>query len=246
MSTEAAKPALRQRVAAAILEAAARVLAQRGDLVSMRDVADAAGVARATLYRYFPTREALLEALSEQALDETTERLAAARLDEVDLEVAFSRAVRALVEVGDPLVVLVRGRDTHGQPDFERRVAGPLRALIERAQDVGELRDDVLAAWLLESLLSLVVSVLPSAPTLGAEDAVEAITGVFLDGARGAARREVVAQERQSRTRPTRPPERRRVGGAVAASPGGCAGGAGCAATCCCCRGLLTESGLPA
>ena len=187
MSTETPRPALRQRVATAILEAAAGVLAQRGDLASMRDVADAAGVARATLYRYFPAREALLEALAEQALDDTSARLEAARLDEVDLESAFTRAVRALVSVGDAFVVLVRARHTDERGEFDRRVAAPLRGLIERAQAEGELRGDVPAAWLLESLLSLVVSVLPSAPTLGAEDAVEAITGVFLDGARGRA-----------------------------------------------------------
>ena len=58
VSEPAPRQGLQQRVAAALLEAAARTLAQGGDKVSMHDVAAEAGVARATLYRYFPSREA--------------------------------------------------------------------------------------------------------------------------------------------------------------------------------------------
>ena len=63
MSSSAFRPGLRERVASAIVEAAAVVFAARGDSASMSDVAGAAGVARATVYRYFPSRDALLEAL---------------------------------------------------------------------------------------------------------------------------------------------------------------------------------------
>jgi TetR/AcrR family transcriptional regulator, mexCD-oprJ operon repressor len=185
MVSDPTKPGLRARVSSAILEAAAGILVARGDQASMQDVADAAGVARATLYRYFPTREALLEALSRIAVEDAGSRLEAARLDQVAVAEAFARAVRALVAVGDPLAVLVRQRGRPEVGDFDRRIGAPLRALVERGQAAGELRDDVPTGWLLESLLALVVSVLPSAPSLGTEDAVQAIAGLFLDGARG-------------------------------------------------------------
>jgi len=69
---------LRDRVAAGILEVAATVLAERGEAASMADVADTAGVGRATLYRYFPSREALLRALADVALDDLGERIESA------------------------------------------------------------------------------------------------------------------------------------------------------------------------
>src|ERR671933_585725 len=71
---------LQARVSAAILEAAAAVLAERGEQASMADVAAAAGVARATVYRYFPNREALFEALGRLAVEEAGERLQAGRV----------------------------------------------------------------------------------------------------------------------------------------------------------------------
>jgi Bacterial regulatory proteins, tetR family len=56
MSEAARRPALQQRVAEAILDGAAEIFVLQGEQASMNDVAEAAGVARATVYRYFPNR----------------------------------------------------------------------------------------------------------------------------------------------------------------------------------------------
>jgi TetR/AcrR family transcriptional repressor of mexCD-oprJ operon len=191
MSTPEPEPlprrhALQQRVTAAILEAAARVLADRGEQASMADVATAAGVARATLYRYFPSRQALLQELARLAVDQAATRLAAARTDEIPVEEALPRAVRALVEVGDYLVVLARER-LHADPgQVERHLAAPLRRLVERGQRSREIRDDVPGAWLADALVALVVGILGSRPALGRDDTVVAITSLYLEGARAA------------------------------------------------------------
>jgi TetR/AcrR family transcriptional regulator, mexCD-oprJ operon repressor len=173
---------LQERVAAAILEAAAGVLAARGEQASMSDVATAAGVARATVYRYFPNRQALLDELAERAVESAGDRLAAARIDAISVPEAFARAVRALVDVGDPFIVLARERRRSQADRFESDVAMPLRHLVERGQAAGVIRDDLPAGWLTDSLLGIVVSLL--SPSRGREDTVAAIASLFLEGAR--------------------------------------------------------------
>jgi TetR/AcrR family transcriptional regulator, mexCD-oprJ operon repressor len=184
MSDAAPRPALQQRVVGAILEAAAGVIAARGESASMSDVAAAAGVARATLYRYFPNRQALLDELASLAMASAEERLAAARLEEVATHEGITRVVRTLVDVGDAFIVIVRERVQPDAEQFERSVGDALRQLVKRGQDSGDLRDDVPATWLTDALVSLVVSVLRSQPAAGAEDTIARVTTLFLDGAR--------------------------------------------------------------
>jgi TetR/AcrR family transcriptional regulator, mexCD-oprJ operon repressor len=184
MSEAAPRQALQQRVAAAILDGAARIFAIQGEQASMNDVAAAAGVARATVYRYFPNRETLLDELARAAVSDVDARLASARIDEVTPEEGIARAVRALVDVGDSFVLLARERRRSDPERFERRLTQPLRRLFERGQAGGDLRDDITGARLTESLIGLIVGVLTSTPALGKEDMTATITGLFLDGAR--------------------------------------------------------------
>jgi TetR/AcrR family transcriptional regulator, mexCD-oprJ operon repressor len=184
MSEQASRPALQQRVAEAILDGAARLFAIEGDHASMNEVAEAAGVARATVYRYFPNREALLDELAQTAVRDLDVRLASARIDAVAPEEGVARAVRALVDVGDLFVVLARDRRRSGADRFEGGLVEPLRGLIERGQSSGEIRDDITGARLTESLIGLIVGMLTSTPGMGREDMTATITGLFLDGAR--------------------------------------------------------------
>lgn len=175
------RPALQERVSAAILQAAARVIAAQGEKASMADVAAEAGVARGTLYRYFPSREVLLDELAQVAASGAGSRLAAARLDEVPAREGVVRAVRAFLDGGDAFIAIARERTRSTR--FDELVAGPLRRLVERAQAEGQLRDDISAPWLAESLLALTVALVVTSPNVGREDAVALISGLYLDGA---------------------------------------------------------------
>ena len=184
MSEAVPRQALQQRVAAAILDGAARMFAVQGEQASMNNVAAAAGVARATVYRYFPNRQALFDELAQAAVSDADAQLAAARIDEVAPEEGIARAVRALVDVGDSFVLLARQRVRSDPERFERGLTQPLRDLFERGQASGDFRDDIASARLTESLIGLIVGVLSSTPPLGKEDMIATITGLFLDGAR--------------------------------------------------------------
>ena len=174
--------ALRERVAGEILAAAADVLVGAGE-ASMHDVATAAGIARGTLYRYFPSRQVLVERLRAVATEQTSERLRAARVREVEPLDGLERAIRVLVEGGNGLVIAARERTRTPSADFESAVVAPLRELLERGGRDNVIRADMDAAWLSECLLGLVVAA-RSADSLGRDDMVAAIKRLFLEGAR--------------------------------------------------------------
>jgi TetR/AcrR family transcriptional repressor of mexCD-oprJ operon len=175
--------ALQQRVAAAILQAGARTFANRGDRANLADVAVAAGVARATVYRYFPNRRRLLDEVSRVTTEDVHARLILARIDEVPVEEGLGRAVRAFVDAGDGFVVLVRERAPVDGGDFDELIAVPLRQVLEAGASAGTIRRDVPVAWLFESLIGLVAGSLRHG-SLGPDDTVSSVTSVFLEGAR--------------------------------------------------------------
>ncbi len=150
----------------------------------MNEVAEAVGVARATLYRYFPSREALLGELTRTAADDAAAHLMSAGIGDVSPEEDIARTVRALVEVGDGLVLLARERHRPDVRRFERQLTQPVHNVFERGQAGGIIRDDIGSARLLRSLIGLVVSVLTSDPRPRQEEMTASVTSLFLDGAR--------------------------------------------------------------
>ena len=79
-------------------------------------------------------------------------------------EEGIARAVRALVDVGDPFVLLARERVRSDPDRFERSVVQPLRRLFERGQAAGDIRRDIASLRLTESLIGLIVGVVMSTP----------------------------------------------------------------------------------
>jgi TetR/AcrR family transcriptional repressor of mexCD-oprJ operon len=176
---------LQDPTATAILEAAARVLARQGQAATISEVAAEAGVGRATLYRYFRTRDQLVSALWEAALAEVDERLSAARLEQVAFEEGVAQLVRAIASVGEHYAVLLR-EQSHEELERGREVLGDrIFALLERGQRSGALRDDISLELIAEMFGGVVVAGLRQALAqgLGIEQASAAVTSVFLNGA---------------------------------------------------------------
>jgi len=170
-----------------ILEAAASVIAGRGRAVSMAEIAAAAGIGRATLYRYYPTREALVTGLMLDALDQVAQGIAAAELDTVDVREGVARLGRAFLGTATRYAALIQfGIDKDDKPaGLEEKLTGPVRDLLRRGVESGELRDDVplelhfeLLTGLFERALGLVL-----AGRLPAERASALISSMFFDGA---------------------------------------------------------------
>lgn len=82
-----------------ILDATLETLSRQGlHSLSMTDVCRAAGVARGTLYRYFPTKEALLEGIGEQVRIKFEDGLASVIADDQGGKERFESVIGFLVE----------------------------------------------------------------------------------------------------------------------------------------------------
>ena len=185
-STPVKRRADAERNIARILDCAARLLAEDRS-AGMVEIASAAGVGRATLYRHFPTREALIAAIHLRAYDEAERAVAASRLDEGPVTEALRRLLDALLAVGDRYRVI--NNVGASDPDEPRRareeaLAAPMFDLVERGQREGELAPD-LPPRLILALLGTVLQThirLVSEGTLTREQASGLCARVLLDG----------------------------------------------------------------
>ena len=90
----------------AVLAAALEALTESPD-ASLNAIAKRAGVANATLYRHFPTRERLLQDLTATAISATAARLAEADLDAVPVTEGIARVARVVAAGGSKYAALV-------------------------------------------------------------------------------------------------------------------------------------------
>ena len=165
-----------------VLVAAREAFAEGGESTSLEEIARRAGVGIGTLYRHFPSRQALLEALYVNEVDELCR--SAEGLAERDpweaLDAWFERLIaymatkRALahellnyVDQDAPLFRVCRSSlFATGEP------------LLKRAQDAGEVRSDVEFSEVLQMVMG--ISKIPSADP----EQIERLVRIALDGLR--------------------------------------------------------------
>src|SRR5262245_59016185 len=82
------------------------VFASDGGTATLDDVAVAAGISRATLYRHFSSREDLFAALLDEAYEDVFARMRAAKTDEVPFGEALARVARATATTGTQFIAL--------------------------------------------------------------------------------------------------------------------------------------------
>ena len=124
-----------------ILVAAASVFAEHGVGATLNDVARAAGVGIGTVYRKFPDKDALLDALFDVKVDNLV-RLATEAAREPDAGVAFRGFLLGVIEAraGDRGLGAVVMRGENLAAELGRRLAPTVEPLITRARAAGELR----------------------------------------------------------------------------------------------------------
>jgi TetR/AcrR family transcriptional regulator, mexCD-oprJ operon repressor len=173
-----------ERSVARILEAALDALASDPE-ASMAAIARRAGVVRATIYVHFPTRESLIEAVTERAILEAAGVIGAAEPERGDPADALRRVVAAAWRALGRFHALVANNTRLPHHELHRRhqpILAMLEPLIERGQQDGTFRSDASASWHLATILALVhaASAELSAERLSADEAEVAVAATVL------------------------------------------------------------------
>jgi AcrR family transcriptional regulator len=141
-----------------ILTAAAKVFAARGlEAARMDDIAKAARLAKGTLYLYFKSKDAIYEAVVQQAID----KLAALTAEHVNREGTFARKLAAFISVRIAFwneqqqlyrIILSIKRDGLNRKRsiaWQKETVVSLQAMFAAAAEAGEIprQDFLAAAW---------------------------------------------------------------------------------------------------
>jgi AcrR family transcriptional regulator len=169
-----------------LLQAAVGAFAEHGaDDVSLEEIARRAGVGIGTLYRHFPTRQALLEAVYTGQVEAL--RVRARELEEADSPrealVAWVRALTAFSATKRNLTAALLetlGRDSTLLSTCSATICGAADTLLARAKEAGVVRPDVDA----RDLIRLVhgVNIATQNPTDPGQ--ADRLLGLILDGLR--------------------------------------------------------------
>jgi AcrR family transcriptional regulator len=172
MATNRTKSALRkprtdaQRNRERILEVAKQAFTRYGANASLDDVAKEAGVGAGTLYRHFPTRDALIEAVYRTEVEKlaAAERKFAETMAPIDALRAwmllFIDYIAAKHIIAPALNTFVGGASKLYEGS-RAQIQGAIEALVKRAIKSGDMRKDIEPFDLLRALIG-VSSVLSS------------------------------------------------------------------------------------
>lgn len=145
----------RARTRRAIVEAAVAQLARDAG-ASLGQIADAAGVGRTTLHRYFPERSDLLEAVATETSARLDEVHVRARLETGTAREALRRLCPEYLQLGDLLTLLFTEvvSDAALEGDDGSDGDDPLAALVARGHADGSIDPELSAHWVVGTLWS--------------------------------------------------------------------------------------------
>ncbi|MFG3341381.1 TetR family transcriptional regulator [Glycomyces sp. NPDC048151] len=181
-----------QRNRQRVLETADRLFAERGAAVSLNEIATAAGVGAGTVYRHFPTKDALLATVLDQRLSQLGEfgERALAMPDPGEALRLYLRFITEQALANRAICEALAAREDWLEPakaSGQCVIDSPLTSLLTRAQRSGVVRSDLDTGDVRALLASC--SVLGDDP-----ERVQRLLGVVWDGLQ-AQRNEAIRNE---------------------------------------------------
>jgi AcrR family transcriptional regulator len=132
-----------------LLDVAVRAFSEQGTDASLEAIARGAGVGIGTLYRHFPTREALLEAAYRNEVArvcDSAEELLAQYPPDVAMRVWMDRFIDYLATkqgMADALKAVIASGDSDPFAESLDRISSAISTLLKAGAEAGVLRSDV-------------------------------------------------------------------------------------------------------
>jgi AcrR family transcriptional regulator len=129
-----------------VLDAARICMAHKGTDAQVEEIARAADVGVGTVYRHFPTKDDLIEALAMERFERLAEIARAALADEDDAWAAFEEVMRASARIQSEdralSEVLTSRPETMGRAADSVDMLGLVAELMQRCKRAGAIRED--------------------------------------------------------------------------------------------------------
>ncbi len=138
---------------------AAGVVLSRNPGAAMAEIAEKAGVGRATLYRHFPTREDLIRALVLESLRQIDEATQQIPIDRLSAAQVLAEILESIVPLGDRFRFLSNEPAVLNDPEINAaygRQLDELSELVEAMKAEGSLDRAVPTAWVVAAIDALV------------------------------------------------------------------------------------------
>ncbi|CCE04561.1 putative transcriptional regulator, TetR family [Bradyrhizobium sp. STM 3843] len=168
-----------------VLEAAKTVFSAGGAGASLEAVARQAGVGIGTLYRHFPTREDLFEAVYRREVEQLSELAEALKSEPSPVE-ALRHWLRSTVQFVATkkgmmaALAIVMNANSELAAYSHAHLTASINALLARAVEAGDVRSDVTADDLLRALIGMCYM----HDQTGWQQSVLRLLDVFVDGLR--------------------------------------------------------------
>jgi AcrR family transcriptional regulator len=188
LPADGAQPSLRadaRRNRARVLAAAREAFAEKGVVVQLNEIAQRAGVGAGTVYRHFPSKEALFAAVVADQIDQLIADVHGL-LDQDDPGVAFYDFFARVIEQTSFNKALCEALEASGDAsvdvsvDVQHAFGDACGELLARAQRVGAVRDDVDAA----DVKALLAGCLAARRHRGETGPISRLAAVMCDGLR--------------------------------------------------------------
>ena len=141
-----------------LLDAAIAVLVDNPS-ASLSEVVKKAGVGRATLYRYFSTREALVKEIALLAIKQTDEAIAPIVTKQLSSQETLREMLEVIVPLGDRFHFLMSESSAYNDPEVTQaynRQLSDLNTLVEGLKQEGVVALDISNAWTVAAIDSLI------------------------------------------------------------------------------------------